>query len=299
MNTPAHGTISQRRKAAPPPLPGASMGEGPSTSHAIGTASNLPQVRISSSLPPNSNVIMGAVRGRATSQPGHRPPLPPGFASYDGSPPVRPMHPMTPAPMTPGVNTVMRKASYPSHLTNPSGSSPVSSFASTLVTTAPCIPTSALPPMPPSDPLRKPYHLMAMLRQSMTAKTGGYVTRRLHVPHDVWTQTGAKLSNLAEKIRVLEILSSALEEVQASSQEFTGGSPVNAPVGSSVLSPQSANRPEGERWITKLDEWGSVCDGIVSTLGKKLGVGEGFVIKKTSGVCAPSTPFPAPYLHLL
>ena len=38
----------------------------------------------------------------------------------------------------------------------------------------------------------------------MTSKTGGYITRRLHVPQEVWSQGGAKLTNVPEKIRVVE-----------------------------------------------------------------------------------------------
>ena len=41
---------------------------------------------------------------------------------------------------------------------------------------------------------------------------------------------------------------------------------------------------EGEGWATKLEEFSSVCDGVVGNFGKKLGVGEGFVTKKSGGV---------------
>ena len=47
----------------------------------------------------------------------------------------------------------------------------------------------------------------------MTSRTGGYITRRLHVPQEVWSQGGAKLANVPEKIRVVEVLCSALEEL--------------------------------------------------------------------------------------
>ncbi|KAJ2969817.1 hypothetical protein NUW54_g12875 [Trametes sanguinea] len=45
----------------------------------------------------------------------------------------------------------------------------------------------------------------------------------------------------------------------------------------------SIGRKEGEQWAAKLEEFSSVCDGVVGQFGKKLGVGEGFVTKK-SGV---------------
>ncbi|KIJ45477.1 hypothetical protein M422DRAFT_59700 [Sphaerobolus stellatus SS14] len=124
---------------------------------------------------------------------------------------------------------------------------------------------------------------MTLLLYTMTSKTGGYITRRLHVPHEVWSQGGAKLLNLAEKVRVLEVLSGALEEIQAASSDLTAWAPLSA---SSVV----LERKDLERWIAKLDEWNSVCEGIVGSFGKKLGVGEGFGTKK-GGVTSWSGKF--------
>jgi hypothetical protein len=121
--------------------------------------------------------------------------------------------------------------------------------------------------------------MMSLLRNTMTSKTGGYVTRRLHVPHEVWSQGGAKLNNVLEKVRVVEVLCSALEDLQNSSAEYFGS--VN---GGSGLGSDNLGRKEGEGWITKLEEFSSVCDGVVANFGKKLGVGEGFALKKTTGV---------------
>jgi hypothetical protein len=115
----------------------------------------------------------------------------------------------------------------------------------------------------------------------MTSKTGGYVTRRLHVPHEVWSQGGAKLNNVLEKVRVVEVLCSALEELQHSSAEHFGAGNVSS---GAALGTGGIGRKQGEAWIAKLEEFSSVCDGVVANFGKKLGVGEGFVLKKTSGV---------------
>ncbi|EMD41733.1 hypothetical protein CERSUDRAFT_42937 [Gelatoporia subvermispora B] len=123
--------------------------------------------------------------------------------------------------------------------------------------------------------------MMSLLRQTMTSRTGGYVTRRLHVPHEVWSQGGAKLASVPEKIRVVEVLCSALEELQNWSAEYFGAGNVSSGM---ALGIGSIGRKEGEAWAAKLDEFSAVLDGVVGNFGKKLGVGEGFVTKKSSGV---------------
>ena len=123
--------------------------------------------------------------------------------------------------------------------------------------------------------------MMSLLRKTMISKTGGYITRRLHVPQEVWSQGGAKLTNIPEKIRVVEVLCSALEEIHTWSVEYFGAGSVSAGM---VLGIGSIGRKEGESWASKLEEFSSTCDGVVGNFGKKLGVGEGFATKKTSGV---------------
>ena len=145
----------------------------------------------------------------------------------------------------------------------------------------PQAPQSPLPPMAPPDPLRKPYHMMGLLRKTMTSRTGGYITRRLHVPQEVWSQGGAKLANVPEKIRVVEVLCSALEDIRSWSVENFGAGSLSAGM---VFGVGAVGRKEGEAWAMKLEEFSSVCDGVVGNFGKKLGVGEGFVTKKQSGV---------------
>jgi hypothetical protein len=125
--------------------------------------------------------------------------------------------------------------------------------------------------------------MMNLLRTTMTSKTGGYVTRRLHIPQEVWSQGGAKLPNVLEKVRVVEVLCSALEDLQFSSTDYFGAGNVSSGLGLGI---GSIGRKEGEAWMIKLEEFSSVCDGVVANFGKKLGVGEGFVLKKTTGVIA-------------
>lgn len=115
----------------------------------------------------------------------------------------------------------------------------------------------------------------------MTSQTGGYVTRRLHVPQEVWSQGGAKLTNVLEKVRVVGILCSALEDLQVASSEHFGAGNVSSGL---ALGIGSVGRKEGEAWIAKLEEFSSICDSVVANFGKKLGVGEGFVLKKNTGV---------------
>ncbi|EGN91563.1 hypothetical protein SERLA73DRAFT_128138 [Serpula lacrymans var. lacrymans S7.3] len=122
---------------------------------------------------------------------------------------------------------------------------------------------------------------MNLLAHSMTSRTGGYITRRLHVPQEVWSQGGAKLSNILEKVRVVEVLCSALEEMQQYSAEYFGAGSVCSGF---ALGIGSVGRKEAEAWMSKLEEFSAVCDSVVANFGKKLGVGEGFVLKKSSGV---------------
>ena len=122
---------------------------------------------------------------------------------------------------------------------------------------------------------------MSLLNLTMTSKSGGYITRKLHVPYDVWSQGGAKLTNLPEKIRVLEVLCEALQELQNASVEFAGPMGVASGMGMGV---GSITRKDGEIWVNRVEEFLLVCDTIVQNFSKKLSVGEGFVVKKSSGV---------------
>ena len=147
----------------------------------------------------------------------------------------------------------------------------------------PTTPVSPLPPIPPTDSFRKPYHMMSLLLHAMTSKSGGYITPRLHIPFEVWSQGGAKLSCLPEKVRVVEILCDALLQLQNASVNFCG--PMGAVRGMG-LGVGSVGKKDGELWAAKLEDFSTVCDDIAGTFGRKLGVGEGFMVKKTSGVCS-------------
>ncbi|KZT21670.1 hypothetical protein NEOLEDRAFT_1181510 [Neolentinus lepideus HHB14362 ss-1] len=285
------GTISQRRsKTSAPP----SAAESPVIPPPPGTALNAPPSAMSR-FPASTAASLGIVgRSRSSSQPGRRPSLVGGqVIDYTSQ------HPPMPATAgLAGTNGALRKVSIPSRLNplsvNTNLSSPPLASATyppsalSLVppppiphANLPTTPTSPLPPAPPNDALRKPYHLMNLIRHTMTSKSGGYITRRLHVPHEVWTQGGVKLTNLAEKVRVVEVLCSVLEDVEKCSAEVFGAGNVSSGMGLGI---GSVGRKEGEAWSAKLEEFSSVCDSVVANFGKKLGVGEGFALQKKSGV---------------
>ncbi|KAI0361805.1 hypothetical protein OH77DRAFT_1391366 [Trametes cingulata] len=282
INTsPAMGTISQRRgKTSAPP---SAAGDAPSPTDSTLSAASAPPVgRIASAIHPST---ADKLRNRASSQPGRRPSIMTAnsYPSVQGGP--------SSVPRKPSVSSRLNPSSPPQITVNTALLSPQLSMAALtsppLVPPPPIpyanIPTAPLSPLPssaPPDPLRKPYHMMFLLRQTMTSKTGGYITRRLHVPQEVWSQGGAKLTNVPEKIRVVEVLCSALEELQHWSAEYFGAGNVSSGMSLGI---GSIGVKEGEQWATKLDEFASVCDSLVSQLGKKLGVGEGFITKKSSG----------------
>ncbi|SJL05963.1 uncharacterized protein ARMOST_09299 [Armillaria ostoyae] len=277
------GTISlRRRKTSTPPTPRPS-----SPSESVVSVGSHPR-SVASSLPSSGASLSGVGRTRSSSQPGRRPSLVGGRIS---PPEQRPPLPST--TIANGAGPAPRKASFPSKL-NPNAqiqltvqtdlpsmtiNPPLMPPPAVISSVLPVTPISPLPAAAPADPLRKPYHLMNLLRTTMTSTTGGYITRRLHVPQEVWSQGGAKLSNLPEKVRVVGILCSALEDLQNSSSEHFGAGNVSSGM---ALGIGSIGRKEGEAWISKLEDFSTMCDGVVANFGKKLGVGEGFVLKKTT-----------------
>ena len=284
----AMGTIHQRRtKMSAPPSTTATMSLSPTDSKPPSSFTHPPAKTPTS--PSSSGTVPALGRSRASSQPGRRPSVINGRIS-----PFEPQRP----PLPQAVLANGRKVSTSSKL-NPNISLNVqiqpqfvvqsellSPPALTLLpppamlTNIPTTPTSPLPPTPPTDSHRKPYHMMTLLANTMNSRSGGYITRRLHVPQGVWSQGGAKLTNIPEKVRVVEVLCSALEEMHQSSVEFFGAGSVCSGL---ALGIGSVGRKEAEAWVSKLEEFSSICDSVVANFGKKLGVGEGFVSKK-SGV---------------
>ena len=121
----------------------------------------------------------------------------------------------------------------------------------------------------------------------MVDRSGGYVTPRLHIPHEVWTQGSAKLTNMPEKVKVIEVLSSALEDLANASIDFCGvSSGIAASSGGA-----DGSKKQAERWASKLEEFDRTFGQLAETFGKKLGVGSGFVVKKSAGMAAWGNKF--------
>ncbi|TFY82696.1 hypothetical protein EWM64_g1322 [Hericium alpestre] len=243
-------------------------------------------------LPVASSAPQPYGRSRASSQPGNRPNiagLPPASFDISARPPSSTSSIQNGGP--PRKSTTSTKSHFPqitvfTGMMSPGLGTPITQLVPPPPiphNNLPTTPMSPLPPAPPADAMRKPYHMMNLLRHTMTSKSGGYITRRLHVPHEVWSQGGAKLINLPEKVRVVEVLCSALEELQTTSGELFGGGNVSSGMAMGI---GGIDKKEGDLWLAKLEEFSAVCDGVVSNFGKKLGVGEGFAVKKAGGVAA-------------
>ncbi|KAF9243932.1 hypothetical protein BU15DRAFT_86348 [Melanogaster broomeanus] len=259
------GTIHQRRnKTSAPPSTTTTRSSSPTESNPPSSFSQPSPKTLGS---PSSSIptpVLG--RSRASSQPGRRPSVINGHSSKLNQ------HITVNVQFQP-------QLVVQTDLLSPAALSLVPPLS--LLTNIPTTPTSPLPPAPPTDSQRKPYHMMSLLANTMTSRSGGYITRRLHVPQGVWSQGGAKLTNEPEKVRVVEVLCSALEEMQQSSVEYFGAGSVCSGL---ALGIGSVGRKEAEAWVGKLEEFSSICDSVVANFGKKLGVGEGFVSKKSGGV---------------
>lgn len=121
--------------------------------------------------------------------------------------------------------------------------------------------------------------MMNLLAISMSSPTGGHITRRLHVPNEVWSIGGVKLPNVPEKIRALRFLLAALVELQMASSEVFGAGNVSSGMAMGI---GSIGPKEASAWVFKLEDFSNVCDNVVNDFGKKIGVGESFVLKKTT-----------------
>ncbi|KAG8806451.1 hypothetical protein FRC17_004987 [Serendipita sp. 399] len=198
---------------------------------------------------------------------------------------------MPPPPMSAGGRRPFPNIKYQSFgLPSPSGST--NNSTSSLVPTSggtpipgvaiAGMPASSLPPSPPTLSVLRPYYLISLLRKSITDRSGGYVTSRLHIPHEVWTQGSAKLTNIAEKTKVIDVLLTAMDELSTASIEFCG----SATSISTSTGGGKGDKKQGERWAEKLEDFDRAFTQVGETFGKKLGLGGGFVMRKSIGMAA-------------
>ena len=271
----AFSSIAQRRRSGHP------SGSGPPPSLPTSMQSApviLPRL---TEAPPTTAPSLGIPRNRALSQPGRRPSqtgVPTsqvlGVTPLESSSSTTAKQPIAPRSAS-DIRTLPRKISIPHSMAqvrtaaNPNSMTPHSTQSGGMHVQAMVQQAASqpLPPSPPVDPLRRPFHLMSLLLTSMSSKQGGFLTRRLYIPHDVWSQGGAKLNNLSEKGKCVEALNAALEEVVTGSSDFF----------------RTAGRSSAERWLKCLEEWSTVCEGVLSSVGKKLGVGESIISARRGG----------------
>ncbi|CEL52246.1 hypothetical protein RSOLAG1IB_00786 [Rhizoctonia solani AG-1 IB] len=289
----SQGSIAQRRKSAQP-----SIGHSSAFQQALQQQPQLPtlpqtptstqQTPIVSVPPPSAVPPVAATRLtadtlpagaatrlgiapgrlRASSQPGRRPDMPPtGMGSSLASGPRKSSTSHSrvifgrgmASPVPWGV--ALSAAGIPLIPMQSTGGSP----SLVVHVVAASVPLSTKPAPPPDSQLRKPFHLMGCLLVSLTHQSGGYLTPKLHVPHEVWSQGGAKLVNVPDKLRVLESLVDHMIGLRECSEGFFSGG------------------QRGEDFMKRLDEWVKHCEALNGEYAKKLGVGEG-VIKKRGGM---------------
>lgn len=283
----AQGSIAQRRKSAQPSI-GQAMGLPPASlppqppqvptqtqTNVQPPTVSLPQpptvpttARLTAdTLPAGAATRLGIAPGRlrASSQPGRRPDLhSPGVGSNLAPAARKASASHTRMLFVRGIpSPVPWGVAFSAAVGNSQGSGSPSLVVHVV---APSVPVSAPMSPAPGSPQRRPFHLMGCLLVSLNSRSGGYLTPRLHVPHEVWSQGGAKLANIPDKIRVLEALNTSLTALRQASDGFMTG------------------RRGGEDWLKKLDEWTKTCEVLADEHGKKLGVGEGVIGKRGGGM---------------
>lgn len=121
----------------------------------------------------------------------------------------------------------------------------------------------------PSNVHHRPFYLMRVLRSTMVSPSGAYVTKRLHVSPETWSQSGVHLANLDAKLDALASLTDALANMERAGKEF-----------------EQAAKPlvVGMEWMRVLEAGERAVDDVQFTLGKKLGMEFGGTVKIKSGV---------------
>lgn len=132
---------------------------------------------------------------------------------------------------------------------------------------------------PPADIMRVPFHFMRQMRASIMS--GAYLTPRLYIPKQLWSQSSIKLVHTETKVRMLDLLLNGLESIERTAGDILliDGNIKAGNVGSKI---DAANR-----LMRELESFDGMLDGVQSTLAKKLPYIEQPNGKKGGGVSEP------------
>lgn len=116
--------------------------------------------------------------------------------------------------------------------------------------------------------VRRPFHLLRQIQETLEGE-GAYLTPRLYLPRQVWSQAGVKLVAIETKVRMLDLLRGGLEVVNRSGEAWVRG------------------HSTASTYARELESLDGLMEGIQSTLSKKLGYGP--TGKKTGAVSQSKT----------
>lgn len=161
---------------------------------------------------------------------------------------------------------------------------------------------SPQPPLAPEDLLHRPFHLLRLIRLTMY-DSGAYLTRKLFVGSEVWTQGGSKMLHLDTKIQVMHALSSHLETLAGVSESLLpegshlSYSLVDGSEGRARTGKSPSPAQVGVEFVRMLDDFETTMEVGRTTLEKKVG-SLGPMKPKARGAVGPTFPFPSPSCDL-
>lgn len=277
--SPGGGSTGRQRAASQPgskrpAIPAAFMNNS-SSGNANQAAEVVPPVpRMSrkasmpSSLSPAKTPEVQLPRQGAPSQPGHfrfPSPTPAGLDPSSGPFLAEPFSQTEREKALPTPRAIMNDL-FPGGLL--SSSSGIPSFATSpstsilpklaITTVIPDSISSSTPSVLPNQTVLRPFYLMNQL--SVSIQKGGYVTPRLFVSKSLWSQSGARLTAIESKVRMMELVSSGIDGI-----EQAGKTLLLTPSGQPGLAMiQAAKFAKG------LEELETLLVEVQNTLAKKL-----------------------------
>ncbi|KAE8210599.1 hypothetical protein CF327_g5548 [Tilletia walkeri] len=124
----------------------------------------------------------------------------------------------------------------------------------------------------PANVILRPFHVIRQLQMSLS--TGAHLTRKLYAPKNLWAnaqQAGAKIALLDLKVRMLDLVATGMEPVEA------GGKALLNP----VTSQPGLLAVQATRFSRQLDEFELLLMDVQNTLAQKLSIVEPVAGKKT------------------